>query len=81
MLEEEKTVGPKGQVVIPRALRKVLKIHPGSKVVFKLEGNKVTLSKPELNTVAVLQRIAAGGPSVEQISPHQYEEEIASRTR
>lgn len=36
MLEEEMTVGPNGQVVIPRAMRKALKIHPGSKVVFKL---------------------------------------------
>lgn len=34
MLEEEMTVGPKGQVVIPKAMRKALKIHPGSKVIF-----------------------------------------------
>jgi AbrB family looped-hinge helix DNA binding protein len=45
MLEEEMKVGPKGQVVIPRTLRKLLKIYPGSKVIFKLKEGKLVLEK------------------------------------
>ena len=52
MLEEEMTVGPKGQVVIPRAMRKVLKIQPGSKVVFRLEDGRAILEKQEFDAVS-----------------------------
>ena len=72
-------VGPKGQVVIPRALRKALKIHPGSKVVFRLEGDKAVLQKLGVDAVALLEGIAKNGPSVTRISPHLYEEELAGR--
>ena len=43
LIEEEMKVGPKGQVVIPRAMRKALKIEPGSKVTFTLEDDKLIL--------------------------------------
>jgi len=72
-------VGPKGQVVIPRALRKALKIHAGSKVVFRLEGDKVVLQKLGVDAVALLEGIAKKGPSVKRIPPHLYEEELAER--
>jgi len=72
-------VGPKGQVVIPRALRKALKIHPGSKVVFRLEGDKAVLQKLGVDAVALLERIAKNGPSVTRIPSHLYEEELAGR--
>jgi len=73
MIEEEMKVGPKGQAVIPRALRKALKIHPGSKVIFRLEGDKVFLRKPEVDAAAILEK----GPSVTRIPPHLYKEELA----
>jgi AbrB family looped-hinge helix DNA binding protein len=79
MIEEEMSVGPKGQVVIPRALRKALKIHPGSKVIFKLEGDRVFLQKLEVDAVAVLAQIARKGRSVARISPHLYDEELTRR--
>ena len=43
-------IGPKGRVVIPRAFRKVLKLSPGSKVIFKLENNgeRVVIEKLKL---------------------------------
>ncbi len=81
MIEEEMKVGPKGQVVIPRALRKALKIHAGSKVVFRLEGEKVVLGTPEIDVVTILGRIANNGPSIKRVSPHLYEEEISGRMR
>lgn len=72
-------VGPKGQVVIPKPLRKVLKIYPGSKVVFKLEGRRLTLEKPTYDIVGLLEGIARKGPSISKISPHEYEEELSLR--
>ncbi|MEM3501915.1 MAG: AbrB/MazE/SpoVT family DNA-binding domain-containing protein [Candidatus Bathyarchaeia archaeon] len=72
-------VGPKGQVVIPKAFRKALKIHPGSKVIFRLEGDRVVLQKLDIDVVSIFERIAKGGPSVKQIPTHLYEEELVER--
>ena len=81
LIEEEMKVGPKGQVVIPRAMRKALKIEPGSKVTFTLEDDKLILKKPAFDAVAVFQRIAKSGKSISKINPHAYEEELEERTR
>ncbi len=67
MLEEEKTVGPKGQVVIPGAIRKVLKIQPGSKVVFRLEDDRATVQKQEFDAVRTLEGVAHRGRSIRRI--------------
>ena len=72
-------VGPKGQVVIPRALRKALKITPGTKVVLRLEGDRVVLRKPEVDAVAILEGLAKKGSSVKVVAPHLYEDELAGR--
>jgi AbrB family looped-hinge helix DNA binding protein len=79
MIEEEMKVGPKGQVVIPKALRKALKIHPGSKIIFRLEGDRVVLQKLEFDAVSLFEGIAKKGPSIKQIPTHLYEEELAER--
>jgi len=81
MLEEEMKVGPKGQVVIPQPLRKTLGIHPGSKVIFRLEGTRLVLEKPTFDAVGVLEAAAKKGPSVAKIDPHTYEKELISRSR
>ena len=79
MIEDERKVGPKGQVVIPRTMRKALKINPGSKVLFKLEDGKLILEKPSLDAVAVFRKIAKQISYNEKIDPHQYEEELKAR--
>lgn len=80
MLEEEMKVGPKGQVVIPRALRKALKIHPGSKVIFKLEKGRLVLEKQSFDAVSTLENVAKKGPSISKIDAHAYEEELRARS-
>ncbi len=81
MLEEEMKVGPKGQVVIPRVMRKALKIEPGSKVLFRLEDDKLIMTKPVFDAVAVFQKVAKSGKSISKIEPHKaYEEELEERT-
>ena len=79
MKEEERRVGPKGQVVIPRAMRKALKIEPGSKILFRIEDDKIILKKPVFDAVAVFERIARSCNSVSKIDPHAYEEELDER--
>lgn len=81
MFEEEMKIGPKGQVVIPRALRKMLKIHPGSKVIFKLEKGKLILEKQSFDSVGTLENIARKGPSISKINAHIYEEELRARSQ
>ena len=73
-------VGPKGQVVIPRTFRKALKIHPGSKVTFKIENGKLVLEKQFFDAVSTLENIAKKGPSISRIEAHIYEEELGERT-
>lgn len=80
VIEEEMKVGPKGQVVIPRAMRKALKINPGSKVKFKLENERLVLEKPSFDPVAAFARIAKQINHNKKINPHQYEEELEERT-
>ena len=72
-------VGPKGQVVIPKTMRKALKINPGSKVLFKLDDGKLILEKPSLDAVAVFTKIAKQIKYNKKIDPHQYEEELKAR--
>ncbi len=79
LIEEEMKVGPKGQVVIPRAMRKALKIEPGSKILFKLEDDKLILKKPAFDAVAVFERIAKQINYNKEIDPHAYEEELEER--
>ncbi len=72
-------VGPKGQVVIPKIMRKALKISPGSKVVFKLDDERLILEKPAFDAVAVFRKTAQQINYNKKISPHQYEEELEER--
>lgn len=72
-------VGPKGQVVIPQAIRKALKIEPGSKVTVTLKDDKAIIEKPAFDAVAVFEKIAKEIHYNKKIDPHAYEEELEER--
>jgi AbrB family looped-hinge helix DNA binding protein len=78
MLREEMKIGPKGQVVIPKAFRKCLGLQPGNKVIFKLTGEGLLLEKPRADAVAVFKEIATSGKSV-RVKPHEYVEQLEER--
>jgi AbrB family looped-hinge helix DNA binding protein len=40
-------VGPKGQVVLPKAMREQLGIHPGDEVVFEEAGGAISVRRVE----------------------------------
>jgi len=43
----KRPLGEKGQVVIPKDIREMLKIRSGENVVFEIENNEVKLKKEE----------------------------------
>ena len=81
MTQEEMKVGPKGQVVIPKAMRKALKIFPGSKVLVSSDDGRVIIEKKPASAVSVFEAIAKAGPSVIAYDSHLYEEELRRRVR
>ncbi len=72
-------VGPKGQVVIPKNFRKILKVGVGSEIIFRLEGERVVLEKESADPVGTLETIARKGKSISRINPHEYEGALKDR--
>ena len=81
MFEEEMSVGPKGQVVIPVALRKTLKITPGSKVIFKVDGDRIILEKLKTDSVSIFREISKKGKSISEITYSEYKDEVFKRNK
>ena len=81
MFEEAMRVGPKGQVVIPVALRKTLKITPGSKVIFKIDGDRIILEKLKIDSVGIFRDISKKGKSVSEITYSEYKDEVFKRNK
>ncbi len=79
MLTDKMRVGPKGQVVIPKSFRKILKVGPGSEIIFRLDGERVILEKEVADPVGMLENIARKGKSVSRINPHEYERALEER--
>jgi AbrB family looped-hinge helix DNA binding protein len=79
LLTDKMRVGPKGQVVIPKSFRQILKIGAGTEVVFRLEGERVILERETADPIRTLETIARKGKSVSKINPHAYEEELEER--
>lgn len=79
MLTDRMRVGPKGQVVIPNSFRKVMKIGPGSEVIFRMEGDHVVLEKEPADPLQTFEAISRKGKSVSRINPHAYESELEKR--
>lgn len=43
-----KSLGPKGQVVIPKRMRDALGIKPGVEVTLEIRENEIVISKPKI---------------------------------
>jgi AbrB family looped-hinge helix DNA binding protein len=78
---EERKVNARGQITIPKAMRKALKLDPGSRVLIERDDDKLTIRKVPFDAVAVFQRVAQEGSSIKEIDAHAYEEELEERFR
>jgi len=45
----KKTVGPKGQVVIPKRMRDSLGLKPGVEVILEMRDQQIVIKKPRVN--------------------------------
>jgi AbrB family looped-hinge helix DNA binding protein len=57
------TIGPKGQIVIPAALRKQLGLEPGQRVAVELHGPQLVLTPIPKDLIAYLGGSLKGSPS------------------
>ena len=76
MIREEKKVGEKGQVVIPKVIRDVLGVVPGEKVVFEVIEGRVTVERPKVDVVSIFERIAKTGKSIKEFNADKNYEEM-----
>lgn len=73
-------VGPKGQVVIPKALREEKKIFPGDVVVFDSLNEGILIEKPKRDVVADFEKIAKSGKPITVLdSDKNYDEMMRQR--
>ncbi len=45
----KKSVGPKGQILIPKPMREALGLKPGVDVVVELRDDEIVISKPKID--------------------------------
>ncbi len=58
-MQQKTSVGPKGQIVIPKIFRQLEKISPGDDVILELEEDKIVLRKQETyDTLRIMEQIA-----------------------
>jgi AbrB family looped-hinge helix DNA binding protein len=71
-------VGPKGQIVIPKAIREKLGIKPSDTVLLDLEDERMTLTVPPQDPIKTLAQIAKqfGGKSSELVWGDELYEEV-----
>ena len=85
MLRQKMTVGPKGQVVIPKDIREAEQIYPGTEVIFQMTKEGILIAKTELekDPVEVFREIAFSGKkiSAKDIDIHGHEKQIEKRFR
>jgi AbrB family looped-hinge helix DNA binding protein len=75
------TVGPKGQVVIPKGIRDALRILPGQEVVFEMHGHDVLVRKaPATLPSQPLKGRFRGSALTEALLEARREERLAEDT-
>lgn len=85
MMILKRTIGPKGQVVIPKDLRRHLGVEPGSEVLFEVRDKEVVMRPSRTPLAAVEEFVSIVTPKLkhrvqwEQIVEEEAAEEIAIR--
>jgi len=59
LIRQKMTVGPKGQVVIPKLFRTIEKISPGNEVIFELKDDVIIIrKKEEYDEIKIMEKLA-----------------------
>ncbi|MBI3989730.1 MAG: AbrB/MazE/SpoVT family DNA-binding domain-containing protein [candidate division NC10 bacterium] len=66
----------KGQVVIPKAIRKALGIKPGTSFHVRVEGKEVVLFRLPDDPIRALRGVVKGGPSLTKALLEDRKEEL-----
>ena len=81
----KRTIGPKGQVVIPKDVREYLGVEPGSEVVFQVREDEVVMRPSRPPADIVEEYVSVATPKLksrihlDQIIEEEALEEIAVR--
>ena len=76
-MQLEAKVGAKGQVVIPKPLRKANKIMPGDRVLFRQEDKKIVIERPSVEEIMeFFRKMAAEINHKGKIDVHKYYDEM-----
>ena len=81
MVDFERKVGAKGQVVIPREIRKITGIAPDTEVLVTLEGGGVLIKRHNIKLSEILrEQVKKDGKILKKIdSDRDYEEHLEER--
>ncbi len=67
MLELKRKIGPKGQIVLPKDVRKQFNLHTGSEVTFRVEDSKIVL-QPLFNTRDYVEDFCSLGKGLKKLT-------------
>jgi AbrB family looped-hinge helix DNA binding protein len=61
-----KSVGPKGQVVIPKRIRDAIALKPGVDVTIELRGDEIVISKPKIERSYTEYYVSTHSPKLKE---------------
>ena len=67
MLSIQRSIGPKGQIVLPKDIRKQFNLNPGSQVVFSVRDDEIVI-KPAVDPVTFVEEFIQGGKGLKLMS-------------
>ncbi|HLC46090.1 MAG TPA: AbrB/MazE/SpoVT family DNA-binding domain-containing protein [archaeon] len=78
-LRVKATVGPKGQVVIPKTFRDATGMTPGKQVLIGLSNQKVLIESRQESAVDSLRSLARLGKGVGKLSHKDFDSELEEK--
>lgn len=76
MVEVVVQVGPKGQILVPKILRKEYGIDPRDKVALKEEKEGILIKKQKTDAVSIFRSIAKSPPKARKFDIQFHEKEV-----